>query len=60
MDDLTKGMRNLESSLSFVPSQVRRKGKGKGKEKEKEIDKGKGKENTGTWDESSVQLMEEA
>lgn len=31
MDDLTRGMSKLESSLSFVPSQVRRKGKGKAK-----------------------------
>lgn len=31
MDDLTKGMSKLESSLSFVPTQVRRKGKGKAK-----------------------------
>lgn len=31
MDDLTKGMSRLESSLSFVPAQLRRKAKGKGK-----------------------------
>jgi len=31
MDDLTKSMKSLESSLSMVPAQLRRKGKGKGK-----------------------------
>lgn len=31
MEELTKGMSKLESSLTFVPSQVRRKGKGKAK-----------------------------
>lgn len=29
MDDLTKSMSSLESSLSMVPAQLRRKGKGK-------------------------------
>jgi len=28
MDDLTKSMKSLESSLSMVPAQLRRKGKG--------------------------------
>jgi len=31
MDDLTNGMRTLESSLTLVPAQLRRKGKGKSK-----------------------------
>ena len=31
MDDLTKGMKALESSLTLVPAQLRRKGKGKSK-----------------------------
>jgi len=29
MDDLTKSMKSLESSLSLVPAQLRRKSKGK-------------------------------
>jgi hypothetical protein len=31
MDELTNGMRTLESSLTLVPAQLRRKGKGKSK-----------------------------
>jgi hypothetical protein len=31
MEELTKGMKGLESSLSIVPAQLRRKGKGKNK-----------------------------
>jgi len=31
MDDLTKSMKSLESSLSMIPAQLRRKGKAKGK-----------------------------
>lgn len=33
MDDLTRGMSQLESSLTFVPIQLRRKANGKGKGK---------------------------